>query len=144
MKGSREEPEMSRFSHGTYHGWKLWDVSKRLMRLTLELKFCDISGSSLGPFKCELKSGVMIIYNFHLQVSTLWRAVLWFPWQPVWVCFCACWHWNRSAPKRSTSSGRGSTRNRASSRSSLQVGGWLVVFCGASHLSVFKLMTTWR
>ena len=47
----RPQVDWASFSHGTYHGWKLWDVSKRHMRLTPELKFFDISGSSLGPFK---------------------------------------------------------------------------------------------
>ena len=44
----RPQVDWADFSHGTYHGWKLWDVSKHHMRLTPELKFCDISGSSLG------------------------------------------------------------------------------------------------
>ena len=46
----RPQVDWAGFSHGTYHGWKLWDVSKRHMQLTPELKFCDISGSYLGPF----------------------------------------------------------------------------------------------
>ena len=64
----RPQVDSAGFSHGTYHGWKLWDVSKRHMRLTPELKFCDISGSSLGPFKsiclhilCDLISSSIAI-----------------------------------------------------------------------------------
>ena len=76
----RPQVDWAGFSNGTYHGWKLWDVSKRHMRLTPELKFCDISGSSLGPFNSlvlaclvlscykalELRNSISYIYSFSI------------------------------------------------------------------------------